>query len=70
MFFVLLNPKLFITTLGLSVSFKIFCGMSVVTGETVPMKEFIHEHKDFMPLKIEKLGIQLVLIVWYIEFHS
>lgn len=44
--------------------------MSVVTGETVPMKVFIHEHTDFMPLKIEKLGIQSVLIVWYIEFHS
>lgn len=34
------------------------------------MKVIIHKHMDFIPLKIEKLGIQSVLIVWYIEFHS
>lgn len=34
------------------------------------MKAIIHEHMDFIPLEIEELGIQSVLIVFYIEFHS
>lgn len=34
------------------------------------MKVIKHKHMNFIPLKIEKLDIQSVLIVWYIEFHS
>lgn len=44
--------------------------MSVIIGEIVLMKVIKHEHMDFIPLEIEELGIQSVLIVCYREFHS